>query len=416
MCVAVVIALAGIAVPAGTGWDFANFYDTGHRAAAGQINDIYDPSTPIDGVSPEGKMAFWSPPISAWFYAPLSLFPPGVALILFKLAATLALATGLVLLYRELRSQNPDDTPAEFAVGFMVLVLLFQPFWTIYRVGGQTTPFAFLLLVIGLHAYLRERVWLTALCLLLTILIKPAFLFIPAFLALVSGRRFLSPLVLVFLSAGLLSILLLGWPIHREFLDVVRRGSEKPSPWPFNSSLYILAEMFRPVANSIPIPGRGAAVAGILRLVVKFAVLLVFAGLMLKNRRLSWPAQRRRLFDYLMAISFCLLISQVVWEHYLALLFIPLTFLLTGMGRLTRPARIHLAVVVGLCALQNLVFVQFFRERVPITSAAGLILVSLVKAGPLLAYLCFLWIRQKEVFQVLNPGGLTALTPVPAGG
>jgi hypothetical protein len=416
MVVAALVALAGIIVPAGSGWDFANFYDTGHRAAAGQINDIYDPATPIGGQLPQGKMAFWSPPISAWFYAPLSLFPPGLALVVFKLVATLALFAGLFLLYREVRSQNPEGTPPEFALTFMILVLLFQPFWTIYRVGGQTTPMAFLFLVIGLHAYLRERFWLTAVCLLFTVLIKPAFLFIPAFLALVSGRKFLSPLALVFLTTGLVSIILLGWPIHREFLEVLRRGSEKPSPWPFNSSLYILAEMFRPVENSIPIPGRGGLVADILRMGVKFIVLLVFAGMMLRNRRLPWPSERRRLFDYLMAVSFCLLISQVVWEHYLALLFIPLVFLLTGIGRLPGPARIHLGLVLGLCVLQNLVFVQFFRDRVDISSTIGLILVSLVKAGPLLAYLIFLWLHRREIFRLLYPQGPTETSemPIPA--
>jgi hypothetical protein len=410
---AVVLAMVGIMVPAGHGWDFANFYDTGHRAAAGQINDIYNPATPIDGVSPEGKMAFWSPPISAWFYAPLSLFPPAVALVLFKLVATVAFAVALLLLYREVVRLNPEDGVPEFGLAFMVLVLLFQPFWTIYRVGGQTTPVAFLLLVIGLRAYLRENVWVTALCLLLSILIKPAFLFIPAFLALVSGRRFLSPLALVFLSAGLLSLLLLGWTIHREFLEVLRRGSEKPSPWPFNSSLYILAEMFRPIANSIPIPGRGLFVAGILRNAIKFAVLLVFAGIMLRNRRFPWPPERRRLFDYLMAISFCLLISQVVWEHYLALLFIPLVFLFAGLSRLTHPARIHLGVIIGLCALQNLVFVQFFRDRVPVTSTPMLILVSLVKAGPLLGLLTFLWLHRQQVYRLLHPQGPTETSEMP---
>jgi hypothetical protein len=34
-----------ILTPAGIGWDFANFYDTGRRVAAGEIHNIYG-STP----------------------------------------------------------------------------------------------------------------------------------------------------------------------------------------------------------------------------------------------------------------------------------------------------------------------------------------------------------------------------------
>src|SRR2546425_142205 len=63
--------LVGILVPAGPGWDFANFYDTGARVAAGQIGDLYDPFTEIAGKPPQGTMGFWGTPISAWLYWPL---------------------------------------------------------------------------------------------------------------------------------------------------------------------------------------------------------------------------------------------------------------------------------------------------------------------------------------------------------
>jgi hypothetical protein len=49
-CVGIaLVAITGILVPAGLGWDFANFYDTGRRAAAGQLMNIYDPTTTIAG-------------------------------------------------------------------------------------------------------------------------------------------------------------------------------------------------------------------------------------------------------------------------------------------------------------------------------------------------------------------------------
>ena len=48
------VAITGILVPAGLGWDFANFYDTGRRAAAGQLMTIYDPTATIAGQAPQG--------------------------------------------------------------------------------------------------------------------------------------------------------------------------------------------------------------------------------------------------------------------------------------------------------------------------------------------------------------------------
>ena len=97
----VMVAAVGILVPAGPGWDFANFYDTGDRAAAGQIEDIYHPERAIAGHAPQGSMAYWSPPLSAYFYVPLAALPPLAALAMFKLLGTLAWMTALWLLVLE---------------------------------------------------------------------------------------------------------------------------------------------------------------------------------------------------------------------------------------------------------------------------------------------------------------------------
>jgi hypothetical protein len=404
---ALVIALLGaavaVAVPAGLGWDFANFYDTGRRAAHGQLGNIYDPTASIGGEAPQGRMAFWGAPISAWFYAPLSLLPPIVALIVLKVIGTAAFAAGLILLYRELRptAARNGGNGSWFLAAVAVLVLLFQPFWTGYRVGGQTTPIVFLLLVLGLRAYLRDRMLSVAVCMLFVVLIKPAFIFVPGLLALFSGRRFFVTLVVVFAVTGLGSIALFGWPIHREFLEVMARGSGKPSPWPFNSSLYIIADAFRPVRSSLPMLGAGGWFPGALLIGIKVFVLATFVRLLIRSRREPWTPERRRLFVYLMAISFCLLISRVVWEHYLSILFIPLAFLLAGFPAMTRTARVHLGTIFALSLLQNLVLVHFFRTHVPLTSSAALLAVSLVKAGPLLLYLAFLWMHEAVLFRLV---------------
>ena len=49
---------------AGSGWDFANFYDAGHKAAAGQIQDLYNPTAAIEGKPAEAELPYWgSPPV-----------------------------------------------------------------------------------------------------------------------------------------------------------------------------------------------------------------------------------------------------------------------------------------------------------------------------------------------------------------
>jgi hypothetical protein len=406
------VTVVGILVPAGLGWDFANFYDTGRRAAAGQFQDIYHPTSLIAGSTPQGKMTFWGTPISAWLYAPLSVLSPAAALIVFKLLGSMAFAAGLVVLYRTTRScagavagVSPTPGAAWFGPLFCLLVLLYQPFWTIFRVGGQTTPFVFLLLTLGLVSYLRSRFLLTAIALVLAVIIKPAFLYVPLVLALVSGRRFLLALGTAALVAGAASLALLGIPIHREFLEVLRRGASASAPWTFNSSLYIVVDAFRPIVNSIPVPGGGGGLPGILAGVLRAAVILLFASLFVSSRREPWAQESRALFQYLLAVSFCLLISTVVWEHDLAILFIPLAFLVAACLRLDRGARAHLGVIFGLAMFQNLVLVLLFRDRVGVHSTLALLAVSIVKAGPLIALLGFLLFRRATVFRLLRPAG-----------
>jgi alpha-1,2-mannosyltransferase len=404
LAAALILAVAAILVPAGRGWDFANFYDTGRRAISGQLADIYNSNSLIAGQAPQGKMAFWGAPISAWLYAPLGLFPPGVALIVLKLAGTLAYAAGLILLFRGFRAtaeRNGADA-GWFLVAFTGLVVLFQPFWTVYRVGGQTTPFVFLLLVLGLRAYLRQQMLAVATAMLFITLMKPAFVFVPLFLLFFSGRRYALALAGVFAITGVISLALFGIELHREFLSILQRGSAKPSPWPFNSAIYIIADAFRPIANQVPVPRAGGWFPDALRIGLKVTVLATFIRLLARSRRQPWLPTQRRMFNYLAAIAFCLLISQVVWEHYLAVLFIPLIFLVAGYHRLERPVRLHLGAIFALSLLQNLILVLLFRDHVPVTSTPVLLLVSLVKAGPLLGLLLFFWFHQSAFYGLIG--------------
>jgi len=394
----------GILVPAGLGWDFANFYDTGRRALAGQIADIYSPTSLIGGRPPQGSMAFWGAPLSAFFYAPIGLLPPWAALLAFKLAGTLAVAAGLVVLFRQTArlAGLSIEARSRYAVAFLALALLYQPFWTMYRVGGQTTPFVFLSLTLALRDYLEDKLLATAAWMLLVVMFKPAFVLIPAFLALVSPVRFSVGFAVMGAAAAVSSIALFGWPIHQEFLQVLKAGAGKLSPWPFNSSLSILADAFRPIVDSLPVSGPGGGVADGIGIGLKLLVLLLGLVLVRIGGRAHWVVSQHRLYGFAMALSFGLLLSQVVWEHYLAVLFIPLAMLVVAWQELATAARLHLGIILGLCVLQNLVLVLYFRTHVVIHTPAGLLFVSLVKAGPLLAYMLFLWTRRKTILELVG--------------
>ncbi len=238
----------GTLVPAGLGWDFANFYDAGHRVAAGQVDDLYHPERPIAGQAAQGRMRFWSAPLFAVVLAPLSWLPPATALIAFKLQNCIVLFIALALLYRECRRSIDDDGPlqrAAFAAIFAFGCLLYQPFWTIFRVGGQTTPTVFLLLVLALLFYMRSHLQISAWLLVLAAMIKPALATALLFLACVGGLAFAGSLAVALTFWGLLSTAILGWPIHQEFVHVLIEGAQFSRSWLYNSSLYVPLENLR---------------------------------------------------------------------------------------------------------------------------------------------------------------------------
>ncbi|MCC6988439.1 MAG: DUF2029 domain-containing protein [Acidobacteria bacterium] len=390
----IVLATVGILVPAGPGWDFANFYDTGARAAAGQLADIYHPERPIDHHAPQGGMASWSPPLSAYFYVPLALLPPLAALTLFKLLGTAAWMTAL---WRLMRDHAPHaGATAGAAERYQLLaaagVLVFQPIWAIYRVGGQTTPFVFLLFTLALRAHVRGRAWGMAVASLTACLVKPAFALVPAWLVVMSSWRVLAALVTVAAAAGLLGLAVAGVPLHQEFLEVLRRGAAGGFPWPFNSSLYVVGESLKLAG-----PAWGAPVGAAL-LLVKVAVVAIVGHAAWTARALDVPPAARRHCHMLLAITCALLVSQVVWEHYLQLLLPLWTYLLAVRERLSPRARQLLGAALAACLMQNIVVVNVIRAALPTGDVVLATALAVAKSLPLLLTAIFLARHKHEWF------------------
>lgn len=391
-------ALIGILIPAGLGWDFANFYDTGRRAAVWQIADLYEPESLIAGEKPQGTLSFWGAPISALFYAPLSLFSAETALLVFKFQNAAAIFAGLWLLYRNYSSfsAGSDSTGIwRFAALFLGTVLIYQPFWTIYRIGGQTTPTVFLLLAVALFWHSKERFLWSALCFGFAVLIKPAFVFMLLPLCMVSGWKFFREIVAVFITFALASVLILGWDVHAKFLAMMLQGMTKAYPWLYNSSLFVAGENLKLLAD----PPIGEQIIGLSAIALKILLVFVFGSLFWLSRDENWPSVARRQFNVLMSVTFCLMISQTVWEHYLEIMFLPLTYLTAINQTLSSGARLLLASIFAVSIGQNTILVSFVNAHLSLDTIPELILVGLLKSSPLWLMLAFLLKYRQEFFR-----------------
>jgi hypothetical protein len=398
--VMLLVSVVGIVVPAGLGWDFANFYDAGRKALVGQIGDLYDPSVPIAGQPPQGSMAFWGTPISSYLYAPLGVLSPGAALVVFKVQNTLALWAALAILYWHCRRML-DDTPgarAGFAALFVFLALIYQPFWTIYRVGGQTTPTVLLLVVVGLVCHSASHLALSAACLVLAALIKPSFGTMLAFLMLVSGWRFFAIAVALLAAVGAFSVLAMGWPVHAEYLERMLVGTRNSTAWMYNSALSVWVENLRLLSDpASTAPSRPPMLTALIT-AIRLVVVLVFAHLYWLARRVPWSAAARRHRDYLLAILFSLLTAPTVWEHYLALLFVPLAYLVASRRYWSREALWITAAIFLFAMGQNLIFINWLDTHAALNTLVPLLAVGFFKSAPLLLALILLWRHGDELF------------------
>jgi Glycosyltransferase family 87 len=387
----------GTILPAGLGWDFANFYDAGRRAAAGRFVDLYDPASPIAGEAPQGALRFYGTPLSALFYAPLSHFSPLAASRILKVQNTLAYLASFLLLYvhfARLAGSSPA-TRWKFAALFAFLVLLYQPFWSVYRLGGQTTPTVFLLLSMALISHTEGREVVTAALLVLAVLIKPAFIILLGFLVLVSGARFLAATAACLALASAASFALLGSDVHGKFFSLVLQGTTLRKPWLYNSSLFVPLHDLALSAGVAPAAfGRAEIAAAILA--VKGLVLVTFVTLMLQSRHRPWAPQARRHFGFLMAVLFFLLTSEVVWEHYLSVLFLPIGYV-WAVRRHFRRSAIWMMVAIAVLALgQSMVVVELVRSCL---TGGYVVLASLAKSAPLWLMLAFLWRHSAELME-----------------
>ena len=389
--VAIVIGCTiGIIVPAGLGWDFANFYDAGRRIVAGQAANLYSPLSAIAGQPPQGSTGFFGTPLSACFYVPLAFFSAKTALILFKIENVLALAAVFILLLKFYRRFVGGPLEQSwFTAIFSFLFLMYQPFWTIFRVGGQTTPTMFLILSAGLIAHTRGQFWWSALSVVLAALIKPSFAPAVVFIALISEWAFTWRMTVLWMIAAALSLLLLGWPVHVSFVKQMVESLGWVYSWYYNSSIYVWLDILR---SHTPL-------AIVLTYALKTVVVLVLAWFAWQARRATWTHGARRHLCFLLMMVFYLVFSPTVYEHYLSLLFPLLIFIVASASSFSRQALTLVATIFAFSVAQNLILINWVRYGFNIDSLPELLFVALVKGAPLLLTMVLLWRHRGEVLQ-----------------
>ncbi len=400
----VIGSIIGIVVPAGEGWDFANFYDAGRRVLSGQINNLYNPQSLIGGDDPIGSTGFFGTPISAYLYIPLGCLSPKNALFIFKIQNTLFYFTALILLYLHNR-RFVEDVPSiqkRFVTIFAFLCLIYQPFWTVFRVGGQTTATAFLLLTLSLLFLTNSKLFLSTLFFATAVMIKPFLITGFIFFVIIAGKKLLRYSVAIFTLAGLLSIIVMGWGIQEKFLILMLEGANGSYTWFFNSSLYVIIENLKFAIDPSPLVKRHVMVLDVLQIVIKIFVVVTFVFIICKSRSQKWTDTGRRHFYFLMAISFCLLISQIVWEHYLTFLFIVLAYVVAKYRYFRMEAKFLIGAIFFLSIWQNLIFINLIQHNFNINSIPELLFMGIFKSGPLILTLLFLLRHYKEIFECFS--------------
>jgi hypothetical protein len=378
-----VISIYGILRPWGIGLDFANFYDAGSKAALGEFAGLYDSQAMIGGKPPLSNMAFFSAPITSYLYVPMAKLPPYQATLLFKLVGTAAMWIGLALLYRQSAVIAAAGDAGRFGL-FAVAALLFQPFWTIYRVGGQTSPVVFLLLVIAHRLFLNARGVAAALVLAAAVLVKPAFAPLAILIFVMADNRFRVTAVATGIVVAAISLATFGWALHGDFLNrITSETSNLLVPWKNSSPFSWIEGVFTPpqaylVKGTVPV----ALARGLLALRVAAALALLWTLLWQLRRPLAAAARRHAI--YVTGLLLIVVLSPVVWAHYLTILFIPVAFLIAGRDALGRGVRIALGSAVALSVFQNLILVRQLEDLTGFDQKWEIVTIALVRSAPAL--------------------------------
>jgi len=388
----------------GMGLDFANYYNTGSRVIQGEATNIYQPHSPIGGQPHKIKtlttVDYAGFPLSSVLFAPLGFFEPRAGILVFKMFCAACLLAALILLYRHFADVRATSANADGdLVPYVLILLMFEPLWLIFTVGGQATAVTFLLLVVFLNFYVRNALSAAALSLSLAILIKP-FLGVFVLVFLFAGEwRFLFWLGGALAAESLVSAGLFGLDLHWEWLRVVREKSGYwIEDWWYNASPLSFATNVGRKAYHYTSVERPRSLT-LFFLAYRLA-LITFCGILVRRfaRQVQNIAVRRRAYAFL-GIALALSFPGIVWEHYVTFLLMPFFFLIWRRNSLPVYVRVLTFAASLLTARANIMFARdvsvLVGREVPLFRLA---LLCLYGSGTLIVTL-LLWPHFLDRFQ-----------------
>lgn len=401
--------LVSVASGAGYYWDFVNFYNTGARMVHGEVDNLYRASAPIAGEAPLGSSRFEYVgfPLSAYVFAPLGVLPPRAALLAFKAAAAACFALGLIILYRYCRDRFAGWRSDVALCLYLLLILLFEPLWFVFAIGGQATPLIFLLLVLLLWSYTADRLWVSALCLSVATLIKPLLGLMVLIFLMAGDWQLLTRLGGCFAFEGALSWLIFGWERHVEWVRIVLKESSRWAvPWWNNCSILGFFGNFwlytdEPQFGLTPVPRVFSEVQAVFHLLL----IVGFLWMVSRLRRRAGVAENKRQCFVLLAILFPLFFSTIVWPHYLAFALIPLLLFAAQYSRLPAFGRLLIGAAFVSTLRANLWPVTTFLQRVlTIDTPLATFAISLLASGTLILTLILALVYHQYLLRTESVG------------
>lgn len=441
---------------AGIKWDFVNYYNTGCRVWHGEWASLYRSTEPIAGRPPlgdvkEGQLEYAGFPLSALFFGPLGAFEPQRAIVTYKAACGIAFLVAMALLYThffgatragsrsdgrrtavasaegrchedtegvgEFRgriqksaptpplpygrgSDTSGSAPAEMHAAtprslalFLLLALLFEPFWFCFVIGGQSTPMAFLFVVLFLRLYVAGRCAAAAFCFSIAALLKPVLA--PAALVLFVAMqwRLLAWTAAIGAVEALLSLAVFGWDAHREWYEVFSRQATRWAvPWWNNASpLAFFANFWLygpdPQFGLRPKPQSMAMLLKALKLLL--VGLFAWRAWTVRASAVNDAEKRRQLV--MLGIVFSLCFTQVSWPHYLVFLLIPIVYVATRYAALPLGGRVLAwLIVLSTFRAEHYHLTLPIKELIPFDSPIGAMLLGLYGGGTLILSLFFI--------------------------
>ena len=326
------------------GDDFAVFWQAGRSFAAG---------APLYHEFPPGARQFKYPPFAAMLFVPLGLFSLPVAAILFSLLNLLLWVVAAYLTRRIVDGYFSDDTRR--LVPFLLALAFSAQFWLDNFHHVQMNGVIFVLILLGLDAYLRQRDRASAGYLVVATAIKLTPIFFLVWLA-IRGRPRAVLAVPLFALACVAAPLLARGPstgaddvvdYYRSFLEPQRR-SDLDSYASGQNLAALVTRMTRPVQDS---DGRSyqyvPASEPAARLIYEGLWLLVFGAFILKLVWLRRRAAPLTALELSMVFLASLLLSPITFTHHLvSLLFVFYAALGAGVAALWPRHRV-LSVALG---------------------------------------------------------------------